>query len=92
MNNLSHALISVPEQGTFRTVPAQRCNIQSSRKQEPSLKFIRRYVVSAANVHDSQCFEPLLNRKNSEPATKASTIEALDSGKLHGRVCAGGVR
>lgn len=28
-------------------------------------KFIRRYRVTAAHVHDSQCFEPLLDRRNS---------------------------
>ncbi len=28
-------------------------------------KFIRRFEVTAAHVHDSQCFEPLLDRRNS---------------------------
>ncbi len=36
-------------------------------------KFIRAHEVSTANVHDSQCFERLLDRKNSDPAVYADS-------------------
>jgi len=36
-------------------------------------KFIRAHEVSTANVHDSQCFERLLDRNNSDPAVYADS-------------------
>jgi len=36
-------------------------------------KFIRAHDVTAANVHDSQRFEPLLDRRNSDPAVYADS-------------------
>jgi IS5 family transposase len=36
-------------------------------------KFIRRYQVTAAHVHDSQCFEPLLDRRNGERTVYADS-------------------
>ncbi len=36
-------------------------------------KFIRRFEVTAAHVHDSQCFEPLLDRRHSDPTVYADS-------------------
>lgn len=36
-------------------------------------KFIRRFDVTPAHVHDSQCFERLLDRQNSDPAVYADS-------------------
>jgi IS5 family transposase len=41
-------------------------------------KFIRGYDVTAANVHDSQCFEPLLDRRNSERTVYADSAYRSD--------------
>lgn len=41
-------------------------------------KFIRRYQVSAANVHDSQCFEQLLDGKNRERVVYADSAYRCD--------------
>lgn len=46
-------------------------------------KFIRGFEVTAASVHDSQCFEPLLDRRNSDPAVYAdSAYRSEDSERL----------
>lgn len=42
-------------------------------------KFIRRYDVTAANVHDSQCFEPLLDRRNTHPRVYADSAYRSDA-------------
>ena len=36
-------------------------------------KFIRDFAVTAASVHDSQCFEQLLDRRNSDPTVYADS-------------------
>ena len=41
-------------------------------------KFIRGFEVTAAHVHDSQCFEPLLDRKNSDPTVYADSAYRSD--------------
>lgn len=46
-------------------------------------KFIRGFEVTAAHVHDSQCFERLLDRKNSDPTVYAdSAYRSEDRGRL----------
>lgn len=46
-------------------------------------KFIRRYAVTAANVHDSQRFAPLLDRRNSDPTVYAdSAYRSEDNERL----------
>ncbi len=46
-------------------------------------KLIRRYDVTAANVHDSQRFEPLLDRRNSDPTVYAdSAYRSEDNERL----------
>ena len=46
-------------------------------------KFIRGYDVTAANVHDSQRFEPLLDRRNSDPTVYAdSAYRSEDNERL----------
>ncbi len=41
-------------------------------------KFIRRFDVTAANVHDSQCFAPLLDRRNGERTVYADSAYRSD--------------
>jgi IS5 family transposase len=42
-------------------------------------KFIRAHDVTAANVHDSQCFEPLLDRRNTSPRVYADSAYRSDA-------------
>ena len=46
-------------------------------------KFIRRFDVTPAHMHDSPCFELLLDRKNSDPAVYADSSYRSDE---HGRL------
>lgn len=41
-------------------------------------KFIRRFDVTPASVHDSQCFEPLLDRRNSDRTVYADSAYRSD--------------
>lgn len=42
-------------------------------------KFIRRFEVTAASVHDSQCFATLLDRRNSDPVVYADSAYRSDN-------------